>query len=96
MDKDYIRRKIQNCRGLIASSTSDAQREIYKGYLLFWREELKFSSAIVKEIKEANDEVDVGSAQLFEAKFPPKKAYYKRDGKQQKTRGFIEFLKSLE
>lgn len=33
---DYIEMKISRCRGLVENATSDAQREIYQGYLDFW------------------------------------------------------------
>ena len=35
--KEYIDVKIKNCKELIASAISDAQREIYQGYLDFWQ-----------------------------------------------------------
>jgi len=35
--KEYIEKKIENCQALIASAISDAQREIYQGYLDFWQ-----------------------------------------------------------
>lgn len=40
MDKAYIKKKIENCQGLVDNATSDAQREVYQGYLDFWTEKL--------------------------------------------------------
>jgi len=35
--KEYIDVKIKNCKELLASDISDAQRVIYQGYLDFWQ-----------------------------------------------------------
>jgi len=84
MDKAYIKRKIENCKNLIENATSEAQRLEYLVYLEFW--EAKRGVKVY---------IDVDKAQLFEAEFPLRKAYYKRDGKQYKTKRFKEYLKNL-
>jgi len=88
MNKAYINRKIENCKNLIESAKTDDQIEVYEGYLLFWRKKLKPE-------KTEKIYVDVDNAQLFEAEFPLRKAYYTRDGKQHKTKRFKEYLNNL-
>ena len=83
MDKNYINRKIKNCKELIRDATSEAQMDIYQGYLEFWQKKTKKVS--IKEAKEA-----------FKLEFPNKKSHYKRDDKLYRTKAFKEFLKSFK
>ena len=102
MNQDYINLKIRNCKKLIQSSTSEAQKKIYKEYLVFWQ--LKEFDLL--HFKNGNAPKNIGSiiqdlteaqrAEEFRHKYPNKKAYYKRNGKYLETRRFKEFLKSFE
>ena len=40
MDKAYIKKKIENCQGLVDTATSEDQKKIYQGYLDFWTKKL--------------------------------------------------------
>ncbi len=89
MDDEYIPRKIKNCKDLISNATSEAQKEAYREYLDKWIKRLDEYGEIDPVDRALDD-------QLYEKKFPNKRAYYKRNGKYQKTRGYKEFLKSLQ
>ncbi len=98
MNQDYINLKIRNCKELIQSSTSEAQKKIYKEYLIFWQAKNvdpwgdipENVGSIIQDLTEAQ------RAEEFRHKYPNKKAYYKRNGKYLETRRFKEFLKSFE
>ncbi len=94
MDKNYITKKIINCLDLINNATSDAQREVYQGYLELWQKRLEKSTPPLKDVVEYDD--DITDEAKYKLEFPNRKAYYTKDGNLQKTRGFTEFLKSLE
>jgi len=36
MDTEYIDKKIKQCKKLVKNATSEAQKEIYQGYLDYW------------------------------------------------------------
>ncbi len=95
LNQDYINLKIVNCKELVKNATSEAQAEIYIGYLEFWQKKLKPKKTYPDV--EYNSVVynDANYIEQYMAKFPNKKAYYKRNGKSYKTRGFKEFLKNL-
>ena len=38
MEKDYIDRKVKQCRKLVRESTDPAQRKVYREYLKLWQE----------------------------------------------------------
>ncbi len=86
MDKNYINKKIKNCKELVNSATSDAQRAIYIGYLEFWQKKTKKTPKKIN-IKEAK--------KAFKLEFPNKKSHYTRNDKLYRTKSFKEFLKSF-
>lgn len=102
MDHEYIARKIHMCKELVDNATSEAQKEIYQGYLEFWQH--KHKNIIINQRIESKDEVEsiiedlteVQKAAEFELKYAPKKAYYNRDGKTHETKAFKEFLISKQ
>ena len=49
MDEAYIKRKIENCRMLVNTAISEAQKKIYQGYLEFWKDK-SGSTTIDKKI----------------------------------------------
>ena len=60
-EKEYIIKKIENCKMLVETATSEVQREIYQGYLDFWKghdaeavaaEKKLIAEAEVKKIQE--------------------------------------------
>lgn len=55
MDKNYIKRKIKNCEGLVDNAISDAQKAVYEGYLEFWQEKLGGPKESEEELKEPFD-----------------------------------------
>ncbi|KKL90525.1 hypothetical protein LCGC14_1903830 [marine sediment metagenome] len=92
MDKEYIERKIKNCKELILHANSKAQAEIYQGYLDYWK-----SSYIPKPKKQTTKKPDIKEAvKAFKLEFPTKKSHYKRDNKKYRTKAFKEFLKSYK
>jgi len=87
MDETYILRKISKCKGLIDTAISEDQKEIYQGYLEFWQKKVANEiKAVIEDLTEAQ------KAEEFELKYPPKKAYYNRDGKTHISKAFKEFL----
>jgi len=98
--KEYVNNKISNCRGLVENAISEAQREIYRGYLDFWLKKKPMDTIkdlpIVEDLPvdwEGLEEVEYAAD--FEADNPNKQAYYNRDGKTHKTKAFKEYLKSV-
>ena len=99
MSEEYIARKIENCKKLIETASSPEQKKIYRGYLEFWKfNNLKIKVPPEEKIIEATilDLGEVQKAAEFENKYPPKKAYYIRDGISNKTKAFQEFLKNKD
>lgn len=100
MDKAYIEAKISKCIRLVENATSEAQREIYQGYLDHWKSFDKKSSIVEVSpgVTEKSEEtiVDINDyADIFEIENAPKQAYYKRNGQWIKTKAFKEYLKSV-
>ena len=62
-DNEYVKRKIENCKGLIDNATSDAQREIYQGYLDYWK---GLNDEVADEIakREKAEQLAVAKAEL--------------------------------
>lgn len=63
MDDEYIARKIHMCIELVNTATSEAQKEIYQGYLKFWQE--KHKNIIISTSVDEDQEPEV------EDKIPP-------------------------
>jgi len=78
---------IERRKVLVETATSEAQREIYQGYLEFWQRKIavEIGSIIEDLIVEQREEE-------FKLQFPNKNAYYTRDGITHKTKAFKEFL----
>ena len=87
MDKEYIARKISNCKALISTAISPEQKKIYQAYLEFWQ----------KKLPPQNDEIydDSDYETMFKIEFPNKKSHYKRNGKLYPTKAFKTFVESL-
>ena len=89
MDQEYINRKIAKCQKLVDNATSEAQKEIYQGYLDYW-----ITKSNRKTDTETGERVSTPLTKEAEFKFqfPNKNAYYTRDGITHKTKAFKEFL----
>ena len=57
MEKDYIDRKVKQCRKLVREATSDAQKKVYKEYLNFWQEKVDPKPVKPKKVKKKPEKV---------------------------------------
>lgn len=68
--KEYVEWKISNCKKLVETATSDAQAEVYQGYLDFWTEKLpkKDRPEVIAEKEEAKQKkLEIAVAKREEA-----------------------------
>ena len=89
MEKEYIARKISNCKKLISTAISPEQEKIYQGYMKFW-------TKVKNTTQQAEPAESDPAVEQFVAEYPNKKAYYKRNGVIHQTKAFQEFLKNKD
>ncbi len=84
VDKAYINRKIKKCAELAATAISDAQKEIYLGYLDHWKtfvKNIKFAKA--EDVKITIVDISIIPVQLltgdWEIQNAPYLACYRRN-----------------
>lgn len=112
MKEGYVEKKIHNCMELVENATSNAQREVYQGYLEFWQDKHKDQIIKPKEPKEPeevpeeipeeeSDEIEFESEPALEFDDKSINEYEEATGRKAIwkgviTNGFKEFLKELK
>lgn len=73
MDNEYINTKILNCKKLVKTAISEAQKAVYQGYLEFWQEKLG-KNADLEKLALAKKEAEIKAKKEAAAKAKLEKA----------------------